>query len=89
MADFPDTPSAPDPRPPPPVCIRQFVPGDGCYLCVGSDCNLWVPETKTATGHSIGLREVNEKDTVPTGRGVCADNLRAFPWDDPAGVERG
>lgn len=93
MPDFPDDPEAsptapaePDADPPPPVCIRMFVLGDDCERCVGSDCNLWVPETRNPNHGGPSLREINETGTTPTGRGVCTDNLRAVPWADPAGV---
>jgi hypothetical protein len=54
--------------------------------CEGSTCALWVHETRNPNHGGPSLHEPGEKDTVPTGRGVCADNLRAVPWDDPAGV---
>lgn len=87
MAVFldPDMLTAEDPVHVPPVCIRQFVPGDGCWLCIGSACNLWVPEMRGPNPGTPALREPNETCTVPTGRGCCSDNLRAIPWADPAG----
>lgn len=68
-------------KPPAPFCHR-----DEFGYCRGSTCALWVHETRNPNHGGPSLHEPGEKDTVPTGRGVCADNLRAVPWDDPAGV---
>lgn len=55
--------------------------------CIGSACALWVPEVHPADfrRHRF-LRPEGDATGTPTGRGVCADNLRAAPFDDPEGL---
>lgn len=91
MPDFPDDPEAsptapaePDAGPLPPFCPRN-----GFDYCRGSACALWVTETRNPNHGGWSLREINETGATPTGRGVCADNLRGEPWADPAEVNRG
>lgn len=62
-----------------------------CPECGTDETNgldRWVPEMRGPNPGAPALREPNETCTVPTGRGVCSDNLRAFPWADPAGSVR-
>jgi hypothetical protein len=75
------------PKRSPPTCITYEVSESATYLCIGSDCNRFVPEVTTPGGHNPRLREPNDRDVVNTGLGVCADNLRAEPWVDVAGVK--
>ena len=62
-------------------------------LCRGSDCALWVPEHTRVhpvnDQHLPGLvppggPAMLRRESAPTDRGVCADNLRREPWTDPA-----
>lgn len=66
--------------------------------CIGSRCALWVPEIE-ARGY-VGPRVAGSAERrvpadqddhfttgKPSGRGWCAENLRATPWVDPARKE--
>lgn len=58
-------------------------------LCRGSRCHLWVPEiTYDEADGSVtvlGARsEAKGYEYGETGRGWCAENMRAVPWEDPA-----
>lgn len=69
----------------PPLCAADFGLPDATPLrCCGSECSRWVPEMRHPNHGAPALREPNEEGTIPTGRGVCSDNLRAIPWEDPA-----
>lgn len=66
--------------------------------CIGSRCSLWVPivvgKLETSLAEAWGLQgptaDVDEDssydsdDTEPSAEGMCADNLRALPWVNPA-----
>lgn len=74
-----------------PTCHRTLT--HAASPCIGSACALWVPEVRPDNPkHYPFLRCDGATDITPTGRGVCADNLRAAPFDDPAatpGVKEG
>lgn len=64
--------------------------------CIGSECALWVHEAakvqhlETNREQLVLLDPHRDRDIANvvtyrrTGNGLCADNLRAVPWPDPA-----
>lgn len=67
-----------------PTCHRTLGPSLGpSRACIGSACVMWVPEIECPNGDAF-LRQEEGDERPPTGRGVCADNLRAVPFADPA-----
>jgi|APSaa5957512622_1039677.scaffolds.fasta_scaffold56779_2 hypothetical protein len=62
--------------------------------CHGSDCSMWVPvmERRGIDSEPDVFRHLHEglnQDPITHpelsgARGLCADNLRREPWDDPA-----
>jgi hypothetical protein len=55
--------------------------------CQGSDCSAWRPQVREDTDGVVGLwlygDEKGSSRPVPTGLGVCAENMNAPPWRDP------